>query len=225
MAYNSTYQTTLPVQLQNFVNGLSCMVSSYQDCASYTVGGVKAIFLCKFSTQTTAFIDSDGLIIGFDNPLLTEFVYLPFNRYSGNVITPLAYDKTGVNFTTTLSFKQAVLSAEHRKIFLAAIRARMGCIVLDENGRYWYLTENYPLRIVSEEFNTGSFGSDFNGQTLSFNVTDIYPPREVSAEAAATLVFDLGQNCSQFVGIPTMQLVPLPTVANCDLFLFNLNNL
>lgn len=225
MAYRPQYQTSLPVQISNYLAGLNCFVSSYPDCGSYTVGGIQALFLCKFNTQTTAFLDSTGLITGFDDPLITEFVYLPFNRFSGNVISPLVYDKAGVKFITTLSFKQEVLSADNRNIFLKAIRARLGCIVLDENGRYWYLSENYPLRIVTEEFNTGTAAADFNGQTLSFNVTDIYPPRELSAEAAATLVFDLGQNCEQFIGVPTMQLVPLPTVASCDLFLYNLNNL
>lgn len=218
--YKNNIQATYPTALQAFIDTLYCNLGSYQDCPEFSVAGISRLFFANFSKIGTAYLNTDGEVTSFANPLITEWLYLPFNKFSPTIDTTLESNAGGMRYQTVIKASISKQTSQRRNIFIAMASGRYGCIALDKNDTYWLIGNQYPLRNYVNEKNSGAGATDFNGDSIELSCYSTFPPRVITEAAIAELVFDLSENCAVLAGYPAAAPLPLAALATCPLILY-----
>ena len=157
------------------------------DCGT-NLSGIKAIYLANDASVGNVTV-TEGEISAIDASAGTFYEYIPAKN-TGSLTKTLTKDETtGVMYYTNEVVAQFNKMETKKRTELSNIdRGQFKAIVLDSNGKYWFLGyDNY----VSASAVTGQTGAGLDdGNFYTLTLTDISAelPYEVQSEAIANII-------------------------------------
>ena len=157
------------------------------DCGT-NLSGIKAIYLANDASVGGVTV-SEGEISAIDASAGTFYEYIPAKN-TGSLTKTLTKDEsTGVMYYTNEVVAQFnMMDTPKRKELSNIDRGRFKAVVLDSNGKYWFLGyDNY----VSATAVTGQTGAGLDeGNFYTLTLTDISAelPYEVQSEAITAVI-------------------------------------
>ena len=157
------------------------------DCVT-NLSGIKAIYLANDASVGNVTV-SEEQITTIDASAGTFYEYIPAKN-TGSLTKPLTKDEsTGVMYYTNEVVAQFNKMETKKRTELSNIdRGQFKAIVLDSNGKYWFLGyDNY----VSASAVTGQTGAGLDdGNFYTLTLTDISAelPYEVKSDALADII-------------------------------------
>lgn len=80
------------------------------------------------------------------------------------------------------------LNASLRNKIMALCQGKWRIIIKDQNGRYWLMGYQNPVRVSAASIGLGKAGTDLNGAVLTFSTKEKLVAYEVSAAAALSVI-------------------------------------
>lgn len=157
------------------------------DCGT-NLSGVKAIYLANDASvgDVTA---SEGEISAIDASAGTFKKYVPAKN-TGSLTKTLTKDEsTGVMYYTNEAVAQFNRMETAKRTEIANIdRGQFKAIVLDNNGKYWFLGKDNYVSATAVTGQTGAGLDDGNFYTLTLTDISAELPYEVKSEVIAGIV-------------------------------------
>lgn len=157
------------------------------DCGT-NLSGIKAIYLADDASVGEVTV-STGEISAIDASAGTFKTYIPAKN-TGSLTKTLTKDEgTGVKYYTNEAVAQFNKMESAKRTELANIDgAQLKAIVLDNNGKYWYLGKDNWVSASAITGQTGAGLDDGNFYTLTLTDISSELPYEVQASAVASVI-------------------------------------
>ena len=157
------------------------------DCGT-NLSGVKAIYLAN-DASVGAVTVTEGEISAIDASAGTFKKYVPAKN-TGSLTKTLTKDETtGVMYYTNEAVAQFNKMETAKRTEIANIdRGQFKAIVLDNNGKYWFLGYNNYVSATAVTGQTGAGLDEGNFYTLTLTDISAELPYEVQAEVIAGIV-------------------------------------
>ena len=157
------------------------------DCGT-NLSGIKAIYLANDASVGNVTV-SEEQITAIDASAGTFYEYIPAKNTGSLTKTLTKNESTGVMYYTNEVVAQFnMMETPKRKELSNIDRGRFKAVVLDSNGKYWFLGyDNY----VSASAVTGQTGAGLDdGNFYTLTLTDISTelPYEVQSDAIANII-------------------------------------
>ena len=157
------------------------------DCVT-NLSGIKAIYLANDASVGNVTV-SEEQITAIDASAGTFYEYIPAKNTGSLTKTLTKNESTGVMYYTNEVVAQFNKMETKKRTELSNIdRGRFKAVVLDSNGKYWFLGyDNY----VSASAVTGQTGAGLDdGNFYTLTLTDISTelPYEVQSDAIANII-------------------------------------
>ena len=160
------------------------------DCQT-NVGGVREVYIANYSDVTAIEVDdSSNMIKTITMADTAKFKKYAFKKNTSSMTSTLNVDPAnGVNFVQTdlsLVFAQqeTVKRMEIAKLSLGELRV----IVLDANGKYWFLGQEEFVSATAGTAETGVNRTDGNKYTITLTDYSSSYPYEVTPTIVADLI-------------------------------------
>lgn len=161
-----------------------------KDCAT-SMGGIKKVWIATEDPKATA---TAGQIASFGNASAT-FCGFAFKKNVCSMTSTLNVDPAnGINYVSTELVLQFNRMETTKRIEIQALSLNeMYVIVLDSNGKYWYLGYDEPVSASAGTSQTGAAKGDGNFYqiTLTDEATE-WPFEIASGELPASIKTDMG---------------------------------
>lgn len=157
------------------------------DCGT-NLSGIKAIYLANDASVNEVTVTT-GEISEIDASAGTFKTYIPAKN-TGSLTKTLTKDEsTGVKYYTNEAVAQFNKMDTTKRTELANIDgAQLKAIVLDNNGKYWFLGKDSWVSASAVVGQTGAGLDDGNFYTLTLTDISSELPYEVSASAVAAVI-------------------------------------
>lgn len=156
------------------------------------VGGIKEVYIIKNTDIAEVALNTEqSQIATITMADAAKFKTYKFRKGTANMISTAASDETIGNFsvTTELTLQFSKMETSKRLEIMAMCLEDIVVIVLDWNGKYWYLGYDFPVTATAATAQTGTAHGDLNG----YNVTLSDTSAEFPFEVPATIVPDIIQ--------------------------------
>lgn len=154
------------------------------DCTT-SQGGIKKVWIADWgSVKPTATGDKISAI-----DKIAEFKPYEFRRGTSSMNSTLTADETtGVNYVTTeLSLVFTKLETAKRVEMSALSIGQLAVIVLDSNGKYWYLGDEDYVSASAGGAETGTAKGDRSAYTLTLKTESSTYPYEIEESVVSGL--------------------------------------
>lgn len=155
------------------------------------VGGVREIYIANYSDVTTIEVDEvSNMIKTITMADTAKFKKYAFKKNTSSMTSTLNVDPAnGVNFvqtdlTVVFAKQETVKRMEIAKLSLGELRV----IVLDANGKYWFLGQEEFVSATSGSAETGTNRQDGNRYTITLTDYSSSYPYEVDPSIVAGLI-------------------------------------
>ena len=157
------------------------------DCGT-NLSGIKAIYLANDASVGNVTV-SEGEISAIDASAGTFKKYVPAKN-TGSLTKTLTKDEsTGVMYYTNEAVAQFNKMETAKRTEIANIdRGQFKAIVLDNNGKYWFLGYNNYVSATAVTGQTGAGLDDGNFYTLTLTDISAELPYEVQSEAITAVI-------------------------------------
>ena len=154
------------------------------DCST-SQGGIKKVWIADWGTVKAT--KSDDKITAIDS--ITAFKPYEFRRGTSSMNSTLTADETtGVNYVTTeLSLVFTKLETAKRIEMSALSVGQLAVIVLDSNGKYWYLGDEDYVSASAGGAETGTAKGDRSAYTLTLKTESSTYPFEIETSVIESL--------------------------------------
>ena len=160
------------------------------DCQT-NVGGVREIYIANYSDVSAVEVDEvSNMIKTITMADSAKFKKYAFKKNTSSMTSTLNVDPTaGVNFvqtdlTVVFAKQETVKRMEIAKLSLGELRV----IVLDANGKYWFLGQEEFVSATAGTAETGTNRSDGNKYTITLTDYSASYPYEVDPTIVAGLI-------------------------------------
>ena len=160
------------------------------DCQT-NVGGVREVYIANYSDVTTVEIDEvSNMIKTITMADTAKFKKYAFKKNTSSMTSTLNVDPAnGVNFVQTdlslvFAKQETVKRMEIAKLSLGELRV----IVLDANGKYWFLGQEEFVSATAGTAETGVNRTDGNKYTITLTDYSSSYPYEVTPTIVADLI-------------------------------------
>ena len=160
------------------------------DCQT-NVGGVREVYIANYSDVTTIEVDdSSNMIKTITMADTAKFKKYAFKKNTSSMTSTLNVDPAnGVNFVQTdlalvFAKQETVKRMEIAKLSLGELRV----IVLDANGKYWFLGQEEFVSATAGTAETGVNRTDGNKYTITLTDYSSSYPYEVTPTIVADLI-------------------------------------
>ena len=160
------------------------------DCQT-NVGGIREVYIANYSDVTTVEIDeSSNMIKTITMADTAKFKKYSFKKNTSSMTSTLNVDPAnGINFVQTdlalvFAKQETVKRMEIAKLSLGELRV----IVLDANGKYWFLGKEEFVSATAGTAETGTNRSDGNKYTTTLTDYSASYPYEVDPTIVAELI-------------------------------------
>ena len=160
------------------------------DCQT-NVGGVREVYIANYSDVTAIEVDdSSNMIKTITMADSTKFKKYAFKKNTSSMTSTLNVDPAnGVNFVQTdlslvFAKQETVKRMEIAKLSLGELRV----IVLDANGKYWFLGQEEFVSATAGTAETGVNRTDGNKYTITLTDYSSSYPYEVTPTIVADLI-------------------------------------
>ena len=166
-------------------------------CTSYTLsglnvgckdslGGIKEVYIAPYDEINLVTV-TDGKISAISAN--EHFKTFKFRKNTGSMTSTLQVSENGGNSVQTeLTLQFMKMETAKRVQMMALFMTECAAIVLDTNGKYWYLGYDYPIEASSGTAQTGTNLSDLNGYDITLTDTSRELPYEVNADVIANII-------------------------------------
>ena len=157
------------------------------DCGT-NLSGIKALYLANDASVGTPTV-VDGEITVIDASAGTFYEYIPAKN-TGSLTKTLTKDEsTGVMYYTNEVVAQFnKMETPKRKELSNIDRGRFKAVVLDSNGKYWFLGYDNYVSATAVTGQTGAGLDDGNFYTLTLTDISAELPYEVKSDALADII-------------------------------------
>ena len=160
------------------------------DCQT-NVGGVREVYIANYSDVTALEVDdSSNMIKTITMADSAKFKKYAFKKNTSSMTSTLNVDPAnGVNFVQTdlslvFAKQETVKRMEIAKLSLGELRV----IVLDANGKYWFLGQEEFVSATAGTAETGTNRSDGNKYSITLTDYSASYPYEVDPTIVAGIV-------------------------------------
>ena len=160
------------------------------DCQT-NVGGVREVYIANYSDVTAIEIDdSSNMIKTITMADSAKFKKYAFKKNTSSMTSTLNVDPAnGVNFVQTdlalvFAKQETVKRMEIAKLSLGELRV----IVLDANGKYWFLGQEEFVSATAGTAETGTNRTDGNRYSITLTDYSSSYPYEVTPTIVADLI-------------------------------------
>lgn len=160
------------------------------DCQT-NVGGVREVYIANYSDVTAIEVDdSSNMIKTITMADSAKFKKYAFKKNTSSMTSTLNVDPAnGVNFVQTdlslvFAKQETVKRMEISKLSLGELRV----IVLDANGKYWFLGQEEFVSATAGTAETGVNRTDGNKYTITLTDYSSSYPYEVTPTIVADLI-------------------------------------
>ena len=160
------------------------------DCQT-NVGGIREIYIANYSDVTTIEVDEvSNMIKTITMADTAKFKKYAFKKNTSSMTSTLNVDPAnGVNFvqtdlTVVFAKQETVKRMEIAKLSLGELRV----IVLDANGKYWFLGQEEFVSATSGSAETGTNRTDGNRYSIVLTDYSSSYPYEVDPSIIAGLI-------------------------------------
>ena len=160
------------------------------DCQT-NVGGVREVYIANYSDVTAIEVDdSSNMIKTITMAETAKFKKYAFKKNTSSMTSTLNVDPAnGVNFVQTdlalvFAKQETVKRMEIAKLSLGELRV----IVLDANGKYWFLGQEEFVSATAGTAETGVNRTDGNKYTITLTDYSSSYPYEVTPTIVADLI-------------------------------------
>ena len=160
------------------------------DCQT-NVGGIREIYIANYSDVTTIEVDEvSNMIKTITMADTAKFKKYAFKKNTSSMTSTLNVDPAnGVNFvqtdlTVVFAKQETVKRMEIAKLSLGELRI----IVLDANGKYWFLGQEEFVSATSGSAETGTNRTDGNRYSIVLSDYSSSYPYEVDPSIVAGLI-------------------------------------
>lgn len=155
------------------------------------VGGIREVYIANYDDVTAIEVDgTSNMISTITMAASAKFKKYLFKKNTSSMTSTLNADPAnGVNFVQTdlslvFAKQETVKRMEIAKLSLGELRV----IVLDANGKYWFLGEEEFVSATAATAETGVNRTDGNRYTVTLTDYSSSYPHEVDASIVAGLV-------------------------------------
>ena len=160
------------------------------DCQT-NVGGVREVYIANYSDVTTVEVDeTSNMIKTITMADTAKFKKYAFKKNTSSMTSTLNVDPAnGINFvqtdlTVVFAKQETVKRMEIAKLSLGELRV----IVLDANGKYWFLGQEEFVSATSGSAETGTNRTDGNKYQIVLTDYSSSYPYEVDPTIVAGLI-------------------------------------
>lgn len=160
------------------------------DCQT-NVGGIREIYIANYGDVSAVTLDETSNMIKTITMVDTaKFKKYAFKKNTSSMTSTLNVDPTnGINFVQTdlslvFAKQETVKRMEIAKLSLGELRV----IVLDANGKYWFLGKEEFVSATAGTAETGTNRSDGNKYTITLTDYSASYPYEVDPTIVAELI-------------------------------------
>jgi hypothetical protein len=164
------------------------------------MGGIKEVYIIKkdyIESITLSQNQISAFTISVVDPTASEPVDQPWSTYkfrkgtSQFTSTMNTDDAAGtMSFETVLALQFSKQDTAKRLEIMALCMDEVAVIVLDNNGKYWFLGYDNPVTASAATGQTGTAFADFGGYNVELTDTSKELPYEVKADAISSLVIN-----------------------------------
>ena len=157
------------------------------DCNA-NLAGIKKVYLTYFDDATVSPIYSAHTITAVTlSSGVTWFEY-DFARNTSSLNSVLTKDDANGTryYTNTLTLVFNKLTADKHLEVMALAAEKLAAIVVDNNGKMWYLGADNYVSGVSTEAGTGASADDANRYNVTIEGTSAYLPFEFTGDINST---------------------------------------
>ena len=159
------------------------------DCNA-NLAGVKKVYITYFDDASVegAIDYSAHTISAVTLSTGVTFFEYDFARNTSSLNSVLTKDEANGTryYTNTLELVFNKLTAAKHLEVMALAAEKLAVIVVDNNGKKWYLGADAYVSGVSTEAGTGTSADDRNGYTVTIEGTSAYLPFEYTGEITST---------------------------------------
>lgn len=155
------------------------------DC-EHSIGGIRVVYIANYDDVAEIEV-TDGQVTGITMAESAKFKTYNFRRNTANMTSTLNVDTTNGNTVSTDVVLSFLRQETQKRIEISALSIGELCmIVLDANGRYWYLGKDMPVMASAGGAESGTTYTDGNRYTITLQDNSMDYPYEVKVEPATT---------------------------------------
>lgn len=155
------------------------------------LGGIKEVYIIKSADVTAKTLNTEkSQIATIETATDAKFKTYKFRKGTASMTSTASSDEAIGNFSvaTELSLQFSKMETSKRLEIMALCLEDVEVMVLDWNGKYWYLGYDFPVSASAATGVTGTASTDLNGYTVTLADTSAEFPFEVPAEVATPLI-------------------------------------
>lgn len=151
------------------------------------VGGIKEIYLNDYGMVSAKTLTNSAITAITQGA--NKFKKYYFRKQTAQMVSTVAVNEQNatVVVTTDLTMKFNKLDTAKQTEIMQLAKGETCAIVLDNNGKYWYLGYDFPLTLSAGKADSGVQFTDANGYELTLQGMEKQLPYEVSSTVIATL--------------------------------------
>lgn len=171
-------------------------------CNSYTLsgielgckdhmGGIKQVWLIDESDITAVTLNADNTEIATITLAdSAEFKSYKFRKGTANMVSTASSDEANGTFSvqTDIALQFNKMETAKRTEIMAMCLGNMKGIVLDNNGKYWFVGKDQPISASAASGETGTAFTDFGGYRVTLTDNSKEMPFEIPASIAEDLL-------------------------------------
>lgn len=171
-------------------------------CNSYTLngielgckdhmGGIKQVWLIDEGDITAVTLNTENTEIATialaDS---AEFKAYKFRKGTANMVSTATSDEANGTFSvqTDIALQFNKMETAKRTEIMAMCLGNMKGIVLDNNGKYWFVGKDQPISASAASGETGTAFTDFGGYKVTLTDNSKEMPFEIPASVAEDLL-------------------------------------
>lgn len=155
------------------------------------LGGIKEVYIAKAGDVTAVTLNTEeSQIATITLAESAKFKTYKFRKGTASMTSTAASDEAIGNFsvTTELALQFSKMETSKRLEIMALCLEDVVVVVLDWNGKYWYLGYDFPVSASAATAQTGTASTDLNGYNVTLSDTSAEFPFEIPATVMADLI-------------------------------------
>lgn len=154
------------------------------------MGGIKEVYLIKEDEVTAVTLDAENSTIA--SITLKEeatFKTYKFRKGTSQFTSTMTTDEAAgtLSIQTDLALQFSTMETAKRLEIMAMCMDSMKGIVLDSNGKYWFLGYDFPISASAATGQTGTAFADFGGYNVTLTDNSREFPYEIPADVMETI--------------------------------------
>ena len=156
-----------------------------------SLGGIKTVWLTQYSDVKSVTVDPEtNLISAIDLEASAKWYEYQFRKGTGSLTSTLTVDETtGVNYVANELSLVFTKMENAKRIEVAAMSVgQLAAIVLDSNGKYWFLGKDDYVSASAGTGQTGTAKSDSNSYNITLSTDSESYPFEIDSSKIDTII-------------------------------------